>query len=123
MLVDSASHGGITLRIEIDQQHTPLGGRQRSGEIDGGGGLSDPAFLICNRDDPLHFPLDWGAAALGRIGESSTRCRSSSSPGTLSRCTASTRKRLGSAEISSSGRFPFMASSRPFGAHKCPAWA
>src|SRR5579862_9406960 len=118
MLVHSASHGGIALRIEIDQEHAPFGGRQRGGEIDGGGGLSNPAFLICNCDDPLHGLLD-----LGRTGESSTRCRSSSSPGTLRRCTARTRNDLGRAEISSSGRFPFIASKRPSGAHKCPAYA
>src|SRR5450631_4096198 len=116
MLVDSAPHGGVALGIQVDQQHTPLGGRQRSSEIDRGGGLSDSALLICNCDDPLHFLLD-----LGPAGESSTRCRSSSSPGTLSRCTASTRNDLGRAEISSSGRFPFIASKRPSGAHKCPA--
>src|ERR1700691_2893879 len=118
MLVDSAPHGGIALRVEIDQQHAPFGGRQRGGEIDGGGGLSDPALLICNCDDPLHGLLD-----LGRTGESSTRCRSSSSPGTLSRCTARTRNDLGRAEISSSGRFPFIANKRPPGAHKWPAYA
>src|ERR1700722_15817298 len=116
MLVDSAAHGGIALRIEIDQQHAPFGGRQRGGEIDGGGGLSDPALLIWNWDAPLHGLLDWG-----RTRESSTSCRPSSSPGTLRRCTARTRNDLGRAEISSSGRFPFIASKRPSGAHKCPA--
>ena len=79
----------------------------------------------------LPTPPFWFATAMtrfmsglldsGRTGESSTRCRSSSSPGTLSRCTARTRKDFGSAEISSSGRLPFIANSRPPGAHKWPA--
>src|ERR1700730_17764137 len=116
MLVDSASHGGIALRIEIDQQHAPFGGRQRGGETDGGGGLPDPALLICNCDDPLHGLLD-----LGRTGESSTRCRSSSSPGTLRRCTARTRNDLDTGEIPASARLPFFARSLPSAKHKGPA--
>ena len=54
VLVDAASHGGIALRIEVDQQHAPFGRRQRGSKIDGGRGLSDAAFLICDCDDPLH---------------------------------------------------------------------
>src|SRR5271165_6663636 len=121
MLVDTAAHGGFALGIQIDQQHAPFGGRQRGGQIDGGRGLSDSTFLVCYRDDPLHFLLDLGPAEWALAGENSTRCRSSSSPGTLSRCTASTRNDFGRADISSSGRFPFMASNTPSGAHRCPA--
>ncbi len=95
-------------------------GGQGGGQIHGGGGLSNSALLICNCDDPLHFELDLGGAARGRTGESSTRCRSSSSPGTLSLCTASTRKLLGQGRNLLVGRLPFMASKRPPGAHKCP---
>ncbi len=45
-LVDAASHGGVALGIEVDQQDAPLGGDQRGCEVDTGGGLADPAFLI-----------------------------------------------------------------------------
>jgi hypothetical protein len=43
------------LRIEVDQQDTALGSRQRRREIDGGGRLADPTFLICDSDDPIHI--------------------------------------------------------------------
>jgi hypothetical protein len=50
VLVDPASHGGVALRIQVDQQDAPLGSRQRRREIDGRGRLADPTFLICDTD-------------------------------------------------------------------------
>ena len=60
ILVDSASHGGIALRIQIDQQEAPFGSRQRGRQIHGGGCLTDASFLICDRNDPIHeWPRCW----------------------------------------------------------------
>ncbi|MNJ55202.1 hypothetical protein D3C77_506790 [compost metagenome] len=46
VLVHTAAHGGVALRIEVDQQHTTLGRGQRGGEIDTGGGLAHTTFLV-----------------------------------------------------------------------------
>ena len=54
MLVDAASHGGIALRIQIDEQHAALGRRQRRGEIHRGRGLAHAAFLIGHCNDAFH---------------------------------------------------------------------
>src|SRR5690606_24960771 len=45
-LVHTAAAGGVALGIEVDQQHLALGGDQRGGEVDAGGGLGDPALLV-----------------------------------------------------------------------------
>ena len=45
-LVDAAAHGGVALRIEIDQQHPLLVRSQASRKVDGGGGLADAALLV-----------------------------------------------------------------------------
>ena len=50
-LVDAAAHGGVALRVEVDQQHALGRVRQRGGQVDRGGGLADPAFLVGNSDD------------------------------------------------------------------------
>ena len=36
--------------IEVDQQHAALGGDQRGGQVDAGGGLADSAFLVGDRE-------------------------------------------------------------------------
>ena len=44
--VEPERHGGVALRIEVDQQHlAALGGRAR-GQVDRGGRLADPALLV-----------------------------------------------------------------------------
>ncbi len=45
----------VRLRIRINHQHIFLQHRERSGEIDGGRGFSDPSFLIGNSDDFSHI--------------------------------------------------------------------
>ena len=37
---------GVSLRIEVDDQHPLADGGERGAEIDGGGGLADAALLI-----------------------------------------------------------------------------
>ncbi|MNV43341.1 hypothetical protein D3C71_1350520 [compost metagenome] len=46
VLVHTAAHGGVALRIEVDQQHTTFGRGQRCGEIDTGGGLAHATLLV-----------------------------------------------------------------------------
>ena len=53
-LLHAAAHGGIALRIQVDQQHASLRGRQRSGKVDGGGGLAHAALLVRHCDDAFH---------------------------------------------------------------------
>jgi hypothetical protein len=48
------ARGRVPLWIEVDQEHTLLGHRQRSTKVYGGRGLTHPAFLIRNRDDAAH---------------------------------------------------------------------
>ena len=53
-LVDAAAGGRVALRVDVDQQH-PLGrARERGRQVDRGGGLADPAFLVGDGDDAGH---------------------------------------------------------------------
>ena len=47
--------GGVALRVAVDEQHRAARDGERGSEIDGGGGLSDPAFLIGDGDDLGHL--------------------------------------------------------------------
>ena len=62
-LVDPAAHGGVALRIEVDQQHALPGLVQCGGEIDAGGGLAHPALLVGD------------AEYLGHVGSGCSGCR------------------------------------------------
>ena len=53
--IDEA-HGGVGLRIEVDQQRLETFVGDRGGQVDGGGGLSDATFLISDRND--HSDVD-----------------------------------------------------------------
>jgi hypothetical protein len=73
VLLDAAAHRGVALRIEVDEQHTALRGRERGGEIHGSRGLANPAFLVRDGNDSLHLVLAFGLIADPRpAGESST---------------------------------------------------
>ena len=50
-LVDAAAHGGVALRVEVDQQHLLGRARERRGQVDRRGGLADSAFLVRYGDD------------------------------------------------------------------------
>src|SRR6185503_10636012 len=56
-LVDAETGRRITLRIEINQDGTPLRQRQSSSEVHGGGGLSHAALLIDDCDHSGHYLL------------------------------------------------------------------
>ena len=45
-LLHAAAHGGIALRIQVDQQHASLRGRKRGRKVHGGGGLAHAALLV-----------------------------------------------------------------------------
>ena len=40
-----------TLGVEIDEEHAAAAFGERCAEVDGGGGLADPTFLVAHRDD------------------------------------------------------------------------
>ena len=50
LLVHPATHGGVALWIKVDHQHALADFGESGGEVDGGGGLADPAFLVENGD-------------------------------------------------------------------------
>ena len=58
VLVHARRHGGVALRIEVDQQHLALGSRQGRSEVDGGSGLANSAFLVGDSDDAGHGLVD-----------------------------------------------------------------
>src|ERR1043166_7697551 len=60
-LFQAQAAGGVGLGIQVEKQHAPAQGGGAGGQIDRGGGLSDTAFLVGNRD---HF---------GRHGQSFTQ--------------------------------------------------
>ncbi len=57
LLVDAAAHGGITLRVHIDQHYAPTRFHQRRREIDARRGLAYASLLIRNSDCPTHVML------------------------------------------------------------------
>ncbi len=57
-LVHARGHGRVALRIEIDQQHSTLGGGQRGSKVHSGSGLADAALLVGDSDDASHGVVD-----------------------------------------------------------------
>jgi hypothetical protein len=49
--IDAKAGGGVALRIEVDEQHVAAEGGKAGGQIYGGGGFADAAFLVGDRDD------------------------------------------------------------------------
>jgi len=49
--VDTHADSHRTLRVEVDQKHLATGLDERCAEVDGGGGLADPALLVAQRYD------------------------------------------------------------------------
>src|SRR6476661_6193762 len=50
--LDAEAARGVPLRIAVDEQDAPFEGAEAGAEIDGGGGLADPTFLV--RDGENH---------------------------------------------------------------------
>jgi hypothetical protein len=55
---ESHSARGIPLRITIYKQNTLLGRSETRGQVNGGCGLPDSAFLVCYRDYSAHAGSD-----------------------------------------------------------------
>ena len=53
-LVEVGSHGGIALRIQIDQQHALPDLGQSCRQVDGGGGFADTSLLVGDTKDSGH---------------------------------------------------------------------
>ena len=65
LAVDAKPGAGIALRIEIDDQN-PLADRGKRGrQVDGGGGLADPALLVGYRDHAATVRHGWFPGLLG----------------------------------------------------------
>jgi len=80
-LVHAAAHGGVALRVQVDQQHALGRGSQCGGQVHGRGGLADAAFLVGDGDDASHAGGPHGLegwtghyAGWGRMGEIRGRC-------------------------------------------------
>ena len=83
VLVHTAAHRRVALRVEVDQQHPAPRRRERHREVDAGGRLSDAALLVGYRDD---------------LGHGSSRASAGSSaicpaPGSSAMCPAPVRPR------------------------------
>jgi hypothetical protein len=68
LVLHANAAGEIGLGIHVDDEDLALGKRERGGEIDGCGGLADPALLVGDCDYPAHFQLlsDNGRGVDGR---------------------------------------------------------
>ena len=76
-LVDTATHGGIALGVQVDEQDALSRAGERSRQVDAGRGLADPTLLVGNG-------IDLRQGFCSPRGAISTRCRGAAKPGTLS---------------------------------------
>jgi hypothetical protein len=58
----------VALRVEVHQQHAALGGRERGGEVDRGGGFADATFLVGDRDYMRHSAIPVFTRTAGDVG-------------------------------------------------------
>jgi len=65
-LVDPRAHGGIALRVEVDQQHALFELGQACGQVDAGSRLADAALLVCYAKYLCHL-FDPDASDFGYI--------------------------------------------------------
>src|SRR5258708_4591640 len=93
-LVDAAAHGGVALRIQINEQNTLAGLRERGGEIDARRGLADTALLVYHCEYTRHSQP---------LLRQTTRYRSASSNGTLSAITRLQSQPAGTSSSSARG--------------------
>jgi hypothetical protein len=62
VVLDAQRGGGIPLGVDIDDQDVKAGCRQGRRDVDGGGGLSHPALLVGDGEDPRLLRLGERAA-------------------------------------------------------------
>ena len=70
--------GGVALRVAVDQQDAALEGAETGAEVDGGGGLADPALLVRDGENRGHRG-QWSQVLLGKRG-AAAGCAASDSP-------------------------------------------
>src|SRR5690606_11720892 len=124
VLVDSAAHGGVTLRIQIDQQHALSVLRQRRGPADGRGGPAHAALLVGDAEHAGGFrTIVSHEVPSGAVESSSSRQRRASISGTFSSTARFTNQPVSACRAARSaiGSWPFMASITPPGARWCAA--
>src|SRR5262249_44806492 len=91
--VDAEPGRGVTLRIEVDNQHAFADCRQRRAEVDRGGRLADAALLIGERQDTRVTGRFWRSILLiylvnyvhGRLSPASPRKRCAARSGRVRR--------------------------------------
>ena len=44
----------VALRVDVDEEDALVGEGEGGAEVDGGGGLADAAFLVCDGEDSSH---------------------------------------------------------------------
>ncbi len=59
--VDAEADRQRALRVEVDEQHAAAVFGERGAQVDGRGGLADPALLVAHRDDLRRAVLDDGS--------------------------------------------------------------
>ena len=69
---DAKAGGGIALRVGVDDQDLKVVGGKGGGQVDGGGGFSDSAFLVGNGEDSAQAAI----LARKRVGASGRRVAS-----------------------------------------------
>src|SRR5689334_4299155 len=68
---DAEADGGVALRVDVDDEGLVAGRGDAGGDVDGGGGLADPALLVRDGvDGHLRSTLAAGAADSGPNGRS-----------------------------------------------------
>ena len=50
-LIDAEATGGVALGVQVAEEDLFAQLAQAPGQVDGGGGLTDAALLVCDRDD------------------------------------------------------------------------
>ena len=71
---DAQAAGGVALGVAVDQQDAALQGAETGAEVDGGGGLADPALLVRDGEDHVFVLLsEPGERAAQRAGCAAAR--------------------------------------------------
>jgi hypothetical protein len=67
--IDANATRRVSLWVTVDEESSAFGNRQAGGQVDRGGGLANPALLVCDRDDAGHGCLSFGVSGEGaRLG-------------------------------------------------------
>ena len=73
--VDAEADGGVALRVDVDEQRLVAGLGDAGGDVDGGGGLADPALLVRDGVDGAHAAPTLAAGAADSAPNGRSRAR------------------------------------------------